>query len=152
MSTKHTHYVAGFMFSPDQQHVALIRKDKPAWQAGKLNGIGGKVEDNETACEAMIREFEEEAGLKTLESQWNHYCSMKGRTSEEGDTFEVNFFAIFGFLAQLQSMEAEKIEIVPLSAIYPGRIDMVENLPWLVSIALDHLNDGRPDFVEATYP
>ena len=37
-----TKYVVGFMFSPDKQFVALIRKNRPEWQAGKLNGIAGK--------------------------------------------------------------------------------------------------------------
>jgi hypothetical protein len=37
-------YVCGFMFANDFTEVALIRKNKPEWQRGKLNGIGGKVE------------------------------------------------------------------------------------------------------------
>lgn len=48
--TTHTIYVAGFLFGPMPRHnyVALIRKNKPDWQKGKLNGIGGKVEAGET--------------------------------------------------------------------------------------------------------
>ena len=37
-------YVAGFMFSEDRRLVALIRKSKPEWQKGKLNGIGEKAQ------------------------------------------------------------------------------------------------------------
>jgi 8-oxo-dGTP diphosphatase len=37
-------YVLGFMFSSDHSEVALIRKRKPEWQRGKLNGIGGKCD------------------------------------------------------------------------------------------------------------
>lgn len=39
-------YVLGFMFSTEDrgQKVALIKKLKPKWQAGLLNGIGGKIE------------------------------------------------------------------------------------------------------------
>ena len=37
-------YVCGFLFSPDRKKVLLIRKRRPAWQAGKLNGVGGKVD------------------------------------------------------------------------------------------------------------
>lgn len=36
-----TFYVAGLAFSTDLQHVALIKKNRPDWQAGKFNGIGG---------------------------------------------------------------------------------------------------------------
>jgi hypothetical protein len=34
--------VAGFLFRNNDTEVALIRKNKPDWQKGKLNGIGGK--------------------------------------------------------------------------------------------------------------
>ena len=36
------HYACGFLFSQDRTRVVLIRKRRPAWQAGKLNGVGGK--------------------------------------------------------------------------------------------------------------
>lgn len=53
-------YVCGFLFSED--HVLLLRKNKPDWQAGNLNGVGGKIEEGENKHEAMRREFLEEAG------------------------------------------------------------------------------------------
>lgn len=64
-----TYYVVGFLFSLDCTckkncaRVALIRKNRPSWQSGLWNGIGGKIEPNETSLEAMRREFREEAGL-----------------------------------------------------------------------------------------
>ncbi len=57
-------YVAGFYFSECGERVALIRKLKPEWQRGWLNGIGGKVEPGESPLSAMVREFEEEAGAR----------------------------------------------------------------------------------------
>ena len=36
-------YVCGLLFSVDRTRVLLIRKRRPAWQAGRLNGVGGKV-------------------------------------------------------------------------------------------------------------
>lgn len=53
-------YVLGFLFSEDGSRVLLIWKNRPAWQAGKLNGIGGKIEDGEQPLDAMKREFVEE--------------------------------------------------------------------------------------------
>ena len=55
-------YVAGFCFSECGGRVALIRKLKPEWQRGLLNGIGGKMEPGESLHSAMVREFEEETG------------------------------------------------------------------------------------------
>ena len=58
-------YVVGFLFNKDETQVALVRKNRPEWQAGNLNGIGGKMEVGETTNECMQREFKEETGLKT---------------------------------------------------------------------------------------
>jgi 8-oxo-dGTP diphosphatase len=41
-------YACGFLFSLDRTRVLLIRKRRPAWQAGRLNGVGGKIEPGET--------------------------------------------------------------------------------------------------------
>jgi hypothetical protein len=40
---KRQDYVVGFLFRNNLSEVALIKKDRPAWQAGHLNGIGGKL-------------------------------------------------------------------------------------------------------------
>jgi hypothetical protein len=37
-------YVAGLAFSEDGTRVALIRKNRPLWQIGFLNAIGGHIE------------------------------------------------------------------------------------------------------------
>ena len=40
----------------------VIKKERPVWQAGLLNAIGGHVEKGEYPVEAMQREFLEETG------------------------------------------------------------------------------------------
>ena len=71
-------YVVGFLFKEDKSSVVLIRKDRPAWQAGKLNGVGGKIEPNESAIDAMVREFREETSVDTNPSIWKHFCWIHG--------------------------------------------------------------------------
>jgi len=66
-------YVLGFLFN-DKKQVWLIRKTKPEWQKGKLNGIGGKVEMGEDCVAAMIREFKEETGLTI--TNWDKFCTL----------------------------------------------------------------------------
>lgn len=63
--------VVGFI--TDEERVLLIQKNRPMWQKGSYNGVGGKVEKNETPIEGMIREAKEETGLH-IESwtQINH--------------------------------------------------------------------------------
>lgn len=73
-----TFYVLGFAFRGDARgtEVVLIRKTKPAWQAGKLNGVGGKIEAGEYCNVAMAREFEEETGVKTFCTDWIKFTEM----------------------------------------------------------------------------
>ena len=41
----------------------LIEKRHPAWQAGRYNLPGGKIEEDETIHEAASRELQEESGM-----------------------------------------------------------------------------------------
>src|SRR6185312_1913393 len=69
-------YVVGFAFNDN--HVLLIEKKRPNWQKGLLNGLGGHIEDNEHPIDAMIREFEEECGISSNNSDWEQFAIMKG--------------------------------------------------------------------------
>lgn len=138
-------YVLGFLFDGPSK-VVLIRKEKPDWQKGLLNGIGGKIEADEDPSAAMSREFEEEAGTKIAPSAWSYYCEMKGIS----DDFSVKCFCLDSgeHLKQARSVESEKVEVVDVRNLeYLPRVD---NLDWLVLAALDFLHDGKP-FIEARY-
>lgn len=63
-------YVLGFIFEAGSENVLLIEKNRPAEQAGKLNGIGGKIESCESPEHAIAREVEEETGLNISEKEW----------------------------------------------------------------------------------
>lgn len=56
--------------------VLLILKDKPDWQKGRLNLVGGKVEDNESPMQAAVRELKEEAGLDPISFQPVLHCGL----------------------------------------------------------------------------
>lgn len=47
-------------------HVLLVLKNKPGWQKGRYNLVGGKIEKGETPIEAAIRELKEESGLEPV--------------------------------------------------------------------------------------
>ncbi len=148
-------YVIGFMFSEDAKQVALIRKEKPAWQKGKLNGIGGKLEPKEAPSDAMVREFLEETGFETSVNDWSYFARLDGGNGTEKGTgfFMIHCFVSVGELSLLKSMEDEAIEIVALKDISSFAPDeILDNTQWLVSLAHDHLDDGRPLFVSVDYP
>lgn len=137
-------YVAGFMFDQARSKVALIRKNRPAWQKGLLNGIGGKIDPGETPLMAMIREFREETGYQAPQP-FRHYALI------QSPEFTVDFFFTVGDLDQLKSITDEKIEITSLNEIHVLRKDLVENLPWLISLAIDQWDDNRPSFATVNY-
>ena len=129
-------YVVGFMFDKDMTNVALIRKRKPAWQAGLLNGIGGSIESGEIPVDAMRREFKEEAGVDVPVSDWRHFLSMSG-INNDGSAFNVEFFYCFGVLWRIESKTKELIELHESRRIAFGDGGTVGNVPWAVALALD---------------
>lgn len=121
-------YVVGFLFSEDRTVVALIRKNRPDWQKGRLNGIGGKVEDGETYLEAMVREFEEETGV--VQQQWDRVC-----TYECNDAVIVFFKAFSDRWKDVKTVTDEEVALCSVSKI--GALETIYNLNWLVPLCLD---------------
>ena len=145
----HQTYVLGFLFSDEGDKVALIRKNKPEWQSGKLNGIGGKVEHTEVPLQAMRREFEEETG-SPLEA-WERFACMQGQG------WTVHAFRAFSTeaLERCRTMEQEQVIIVqPRDLFFFAGRPYIFNLNWLIPLALDKgsNSEGGPRFTEVRYP
>jgi len=138
-------YVLGFLFCANAEAVVLIRKMKPLWQQGLLNGIGGKIERGETSLEAMIREFQEETGVNTTGCNWRSFCVM------HGDNWEVTCFEAKNEDAWLSAKTTERESIEKLNLKSLDMSECVSNLPWLLALALDE-NGGIPPFAIVQYP
>lgn len=133
-------YVVGFAFNEDATKVVLIRKNKPTWQAGKLNGVGGKVEPDEIPEDAMQREFLEETGVLTYLDDWQNFLTIRG------DGFVLHCFRAFLDISGVRTVEREVVEVVDT---YPLPRDTIPNLQWIVPLALDNIEpftvfDGGP--------
>ena len=122
-------YVAGLLFSDDGLSVTLIQKNRPDWQAGLYNAIGGKVEFGETPEMAMKREFIEEAGV---EIDWD------ARFVLEGPGYKVHFFSCHNTEAMtyLRTMTDEVVEVVEAYGL-PENI--IPNLWWIVPMMNDDM-------------
>lgn len=122
--------VCGFLFSPNLELVTLIHKKRPDWQLGKLNGVGGKVEEGEFALDAMRREFEEETGVR-IES-WDPYLVL----IDEINKFEITYFRAFSDkIKDCLTTTDEVIETLQVGAIFA--LPVIPNLKWIIPMALD---------------
>lgn len=79
-------------FVKKDDHILLLNRDKPQWM-GAWNGVGGKIEQNETPLACAIREIKEETGI-TVED-----ITYKGKiTWTDGD---INYGCMYAFIAEL---------------------------------------------------
>ena len=119
-------YVVGFAFGVGE--VALIRKARPDWQKGRLNGIGGHIEEGESSHEAMVREFEEETGVELI--YWDLFAKLQGKD------WSCDFFRVFGVdLTTLKTTTDEEVVIIDSKNLADHEI--INNLKWLIPLALD---------------
>lgn len=122
-------YVVGFLFSPTAEYVALIEKQRPLWQAGRLNGIGGKIELGESALKAMRREFRDEAGADI--ETWRLFATMTWR----GELIHF-FVARAPEDIELQSLTDERVAWYRTEYVVSDARTL-PNLRWLIPLALD---------------
>lgn len=113
-------YCLGFITDLSGTQVLLMEKRRPSWQAGRLNGVGGKVEEGETAFSAMVRECQEETGLDIQE-----WFPMGAITFEGG---QVEVFRAVADIAQAQTLTDEKVHAVALSDALEGRYPLVDSV------------------------
>jgi 8-oxo-dGTP diphosphatase len=125
-------YVVGFLFNVSETGVVLIRKNKPKWQAGLLNGVGGKIEEGESPLQAMTREWLEET--KTTFADWTYFCKLE----HSGNV--IYFFKGKADLVLPPPDEGAEIpDWTTVSKIMGTNSAQltIRNLKWLIPLALD---------------
>lgn len=138
--------VAGFLFSGPR--VLLVKKRKPAWQYGLLNGVGGVINPSETPIEAMNREFREETQTNTdLAIDWRHFATEIGPFGSY----------VYFFHAKIERRDViwpEKNDVgedlfwLHWLEVAGGRRSAVGNLRWLLPLALDWRGFVQPVTVD----
>lgn len=132
--------VVGFMLDEQRENAVLIRKLRPEWMNGLLNGVGGKIEKGESPSNAMAREYEEETGVVTEAFGWLPFLTIDGSS----ENFKIYYFIAIGDISTVQTVEEEAIEVTPINDITLLRKDIVENLTWILGLGMDVARDGRP--------
>ncbi len=133
------HYVVGFVVhkGDDFDSVVLIRKNRPEWQAGRYNGVGGKIEPGETAPVAMEREFREETGVTIPADAWDRMCTIAwpddvARVGNADPTEVVFFRHLWGTVRpEVHQMTDERVDWWMVNDLP----DVIPNLRWLVPLA-----------------
>ena len=118
-------YALGFLH--DDKRVVMIRKNRPDWQAGKLNGVGGHVEPGENAYQAMVREFKEETGVDV--PLWDHFLTLRGKRSL------ISCYATYdteNYIKQVKTLTDEKVVVVNLKKFNYDRA--VPNVSWILPL------------------
>jgi 8-oxo-dGTP diphosphatase len=129
-------YACGFLIDTETNRVALIRKNRPTWQAGRLNAIGGKVEAGEWPLDAMRREFREETGAQV--DDWQHIATVLDFT---GSVYVYRHFDTTGLIDRLTTTTDEAVEIH--STLGPIA-DLMPIQTWLLPLALYRHGDFDP--------
>lgn len=138
-----TRYVVGFAFDTDGR-VALIRKNRPEWQAGRLNGIGGHVEPGETPWAAICREWCEETGQPTP-ANWREFVVM------DFPGARIHFFRALGLFPEwLDGCRTTTDEEVVLAWVGDAnRHLLIPNLTWLIPLAAYTADEYEPIHIRA---
>ncbi len=125
-------FVVGFAFSPDGKEIALLLKDHPENLAGKLNGLGGGVEDGESYEEAMAREFREESGGAEIPLKgWRQFGVLRK------PKFSVAFFrADAPTRFEFDQTRSEPANWYPLDSLMQ-RTNLAPNLMTMIVAAMD---------------
>lgn len=134
-------YTLGFIFDGEFEHVALMDKQRPDWQKGRLNGIGGKIEDGESSLACIVREVREESGLDTAEADWTRVSEMKGAD------FAVDVYGLC-YPGNRDDVSTKTDEAVGWYAVASLPSNVLSNVPWLVHLCIDKLRNNK--FREAT--
>jgi 8-oxo-dGTP diphosphatase len=138
-------YCVGFMFSPDMSQVVLVRKNRPDWQKGLLNGVGGKLKSGESPLNGMIREFHEETGL-----HWEDWKPLARLDSYFATVWF--FWTVSDRYNEASTRTDEKIGTHHTVSIQ-HHSDVVPNSRWLIPMAMSFLQGERAEcfIVEEVY-
>lgn len=142
---KITKATLGFIFSPNLEQVALIQKNRPSWQAGKLNGLGGKCEKGETYTTCLSREVKEESALNIPRHSWQKLGNI---------TWKEWRVAVFAtrieetLVNTARSLTDEKVFWVSTQQLPQN---CMTNLHWLIPLARDVLSNNSPPTVTVHY-
>jgi 8-oxo-dGTP diphosphatase len=111
----------------DGRRVVLMRRTRPAWQAGRVNALGGRIMDGEAPASAARREVREECGVDVAE--WTEVLVW-----EDAEYRMHVMRAVSERAGEARTMEDQEVFLADVNEL-PANV--IDNLRWLVPLALD---------------
>lgn len=132
-------YTLVFIFNEHLNQVLLIRKTKPEEQAGKLNGIGGKMEDFDTDfVDCIKREVYEETKLSFPREVFLNAGCLTDNTYYHVEIFKVKSTDTFLKMAQTTTEE----EVITLSIDSFWKEEFTEHTLEMIDICLQQFKNN----------
>jgi 8-oxo-dGTP diphosphatase len=141
MTARHFEYVLALLFTADGREVVLVRKTRPAWQAGRVNALGGKLHNGESLIEAARREVREEAGVDV--EAWEEFLEWKD------PQYRLRAVRAFNDVAR-RARTTEDQEVL-LAHVGGLPLNVIDNLRWIIPLALDR-DVAVPIHVTSAHP
>ena len=123
----HFTYVLALLFTADRSRVVLMHKTRPAWQAGRVNALGGKLLPGESALDAARREVREEGGVDV--DGWEEFLVW--------DDPVYRMHAVRAFDPAAERAHTAEDQQVFLADVRALPDEVIDNLRWLVPLAVD---------------
>ena len=121
-------YTLGFIIK--DQKVLMLRRIKDP-NSKKLNGLGGKIEHDESISEGMIREVKEEAGITPLNYKLS--CLLKCFDTDSEKSYMIFCYLISSFRGQANQSNSEgELSWIDLKSIHVNNLDLVDNIPYFL--------------------
>lgn len=117
----------------DKIDIALILKNRPKEQLGLYNGPGGAIESGESPEQAIVREFEEECGVKTKVSDWSTIGQIK-----DGNYHVIVLTSQYNLKEHGYLLTGEHDQPVNWFSIHKLPKNLMTNIRWMTYFAIEY--------------
>ncbi len=137
-------YTLGFLFNKELTKVLLIHKQRPMWQKGMVNGLGGKFENQESALECIAREVKEETDILIEPKKWVKFAEL------HSSKFAVEVLTAIYSGPETDAIDNEDQRVEWFDVKHLPK-NIMTNLAWLIPLAQEKIEERNINLVIATY-